>query len=263
MIFRQSLRPETGCASYLLGCVSKERCAVIDPLPDLLEQYLGIAAGAGLRITHVIDTHVHADHVSGARELAERTGALLCLHEAAEVGFPFTPLRDGQCLKIGNDALEVLHTPGHTPESICLVAVDHTRGDAPWLVLTGDTLFVGDAGRPDLHGEGAARELAEQLYESLFDKLLKLPDWVEVYPGHFSGSVCGRGLSAKPSSTIGYERLFNPALQPRSPAEFVAFMLAGLPPQPVDYESIRALNRRGGSTAVATMLERNSPVPSI
>lgn len=251
MIFRQILRPETGCASYLLGCLGKECCTVVDPLPDLLEQYLGIAAGAGLRITHVIDTHVHADHVSGARELAERAGALLCLHEAAEVSFPFTPLRDGQRLEIGNDTLEVLHTPGHTPESICLVAVDHTRSDAPWLVLTGDTLFVGDAGRPDLHGEQAARELAEQLYGSLFQKLLRLPDWVEVYPGHFSGSMCGRGLSAKPSSTIGYERLCNPALQPRAPAEFVAFMLAGLPPPPSDYERIRTLNRCGGSRAIA------------
>lgn len=250
MIFRQILRPETGCASYLLGCVGKACCAVVDPLPDLLEQYLGIATEAGLRITHVIDTHVHADHVSGARELAERAGALLCLHEAAEVGFSFTPLRDGQRLEIGNDTLEVLHTPGHTPESICLVAVDHTRGGSPWLVLTGDTLFVGDAGRPDLHGKEAAHRLAEHLYASLFHKLLWLPDWVEVYPGHFSGSMCGRGLSAKPSSTIGYERLFNPALQPRSPAEFVAFMLAGLPPQPRDYERIRTLNRRGGSDAM-------------
>lgn len=250
MIFRQILRPETGCATYLLGCLSKECCAVVDPLPDLLKQYLGIAAEAGVRITHVIDTHVHADHVSGARELAERAGALLCLHEAAEVSFPFTPLHDGQVLAIGNDTLEVLHTPGHTPESICLVAVDYTRGNAPWLVLTGDTLFVGDAGRPDLHGEEAARGLAEQLYDSLFHKLLRLPDWVEVYPGHFSGSMCGRGLSAKPSSTIGYERLFNPALQSRSSAEFVAFMLAGLPPQPRDYERIRTLNRRGGSDAM-------------
>src|SRR5262249_1552208 len=155
-------------------------------------------------ITHVIDTHVHADHRSGGPELARRAGAAYCLHEAAQVELTFTRLRDGQELELGNTRIRVLHTPGHTPESICLVITDLKPGSTPWFVLTGDTLSVGAAGRPDLPGR--ARENAAQLHHSIREKLLALPDEVEVYPGHFSGSSCGVGMSGKPSSTLAFEK---------------------------------------------------------
>ncbi|HLC21998.1 MAG TPA: MBL fold metallo-hydrolase, partial [Candidatus Methylomirabilis sp.] len=187
--------------------------------------------------------HIHADHLSGCRELAAKTGAPIYLHGAAQAHFPFQPLKDGDQLELGNVKVRVLHTPGHSPDSICLLVIDKTRGSEPWLLLTGDTLFVGDAGRPDPHGPEESKRLAEQLYDILFIKLAPLDDTLALYPTHFAGSACGRAMSGNPSSTLGFERRFNPALQPRSREEFVRFMLERLPPQPPDFATIRRKNQ--------------------
>jgi len=192
-----------------------------------------------MRITHVFDTHVHADHLSGGAALAEQVGAEYCLHRTAEVRRQFRPLDDGEEIGLGNTRVRVLHTPGHTPESISLVVTDLRRGPAPWFVITGDTLFSGAVGRPDLPGE--ARENASRLYGSLHEKLLTLPDEVEVYPAHFGGSACGAGLSGKPSSTIGFERRFNQALSLDREA-FIDTM-AVVTPKPRDSERILEFNR--------------------
>lgn len=256
MIFRQILHPATGCASYIFGCTGKKALAVVDPHLEHVDDYLAVAAEAQSPIVAIVETHVQADHHSGAAVLAERTSAPISLHESADVTFPHRSLHDGEEITLGNDYLRVLHTPGHSPDSICLLAGDRVRGEDPWFLLTGDTLFVGDAGRPDLTAceespqqadtapTGEARQAALALYASL-QRLLTLPDDLEVYPAHFAGSACGRAMSGKPSSTLGFERRFNPALQPRSLEDFVAFMLADLPPAPPQHREIRAANRQG------------------
>jgi glyoxylase-like metal-dependent hydrolase (beta-lactamase superfamily II) len=213
----------------------------VDPQPEIAS-YLEAAAQKSMRITHIIETHVHADHLSGARRLAEVTRAPVFFHELAEVRFPHGTFEDGDEHEAGNVRLTVLHTPGHTPEGISILVTDRTRGSEPWFVLTGDTLFAGGVGRPDLLGDGTEARLAEELYESLFGKLLALPDHVEVYPAHFGGSACGKGLSGKPGSTIGFERRFNPALQLGSKSEFVRFVLKDLPPQPDSFAENRRRN---------------------
>ena len=210
MIFRPFLDFEHGCAAYLFGCGGKGFCVVVDARESEVLQYEAFAASKGMRITHVIDTHVHADHRSGGPALAELVGAHYCLHRDADVRRQFTPLDDGQEIELGNTRVRVLHTPGHTPESISLVVTDLRRGPDPWFVITGDTLFAGAVGRPDLPGE--ARENAARLHASLHEKLLTLPDDLEIYPAHFAGSACGVGLSGKPSSTIGFEKRFNTLL---------------------------------------------------
>lgn len=244
MIFKPYYAFETGCASYLLGCGGLGQCAVVDPHEADLEAYIAFAASKSMRITHVFDTHVHADHRSGGRALAQRVGATYCLHASADVAFPFAPLVDGQEIALGNVRVEVRHTPGHTPESVCLVVSDLRRGPAPWLALTGDTLFVGAVGRPDLPGR--AKESAGELYDSIHAKLSTLPDDVEIYPGHFAGSACGAGMSGKPSSTLGFERRWNPLLS-MSRAEFVD-AIADVPPKPASMERIILANqgRDGG-----------------
>jgi len=188
----------------------------------------------------VIDTHIQADHPSGGRALAARTGAAYCLHESADVAFPFTPLVDGQELVCGNVTSRVLHTPGHTPESLSLVVTDRTRGPEPWFVLTGDTLFVGTVGRPDL--PGTMEQSARALYRSV-QRLLALPDHTEIYPTHFSGSACGKGMSGKPTSTLGFEKRFNPALAFASEESFVAALTAELPERPAGMETILRQNQ--------------------
>jgi hydroxyacylglutathione hydrolase len=238
MIFRPYYRFETGCAAYLFGCGSLGRCAVVDAHVEDVDAYLAFAASKAMRITHVIDTHVHADHRSGGPPLAKRAGAVYCLHESAGVAFPFEPLREGQELELGNTRVRVLHTPGHSPESISLVVTDLRRGTAPWFVLTGDTLFVGAVGRPDLPGR--ARENAGELYDSIHTKLLTLPDDLEVYPGHFSGSICGAGMSGKPSSTIAFEKRWNPYLG-KSRQDFVD-ALSEVPAKPEAMEQILRMN---------------------
>lgn len=268
MIFRQILHPATGCASYIFGCTGKKALAVVDPHLEHVDDYLAVAAEAQSPIVAILETHVQADHRSGALAVAERTSAPIYLHEAAELAFPHRRLHEGEEITLGNDYLRVLHTPGHSPDSICLLAGDRVRGEDPWFLLTGDTLFVGDAGRPDLtasepddHRSDSApgveaRQAALTLYTSL-QRLLTLPDDLEVYPAHFAGSACGRTMSGKPSSTLGFERRFNPALQPRSPEDFVAFMLADLPPAPPQHREIRAANRQGQRLGVSSIREED------
>lgn len=256
MIFRQILHPATGCASYVFGCTGKKALAVVDPHAEHLDDYLAVAGAANSPIVAIVETHVQADHLSGAVLLASRTDAPIYLHEAADVAFSHRSLRDGEELTLGNDYLRVLHTPGHSPDSVCLLAGDRTRGPDPWFLLTGDTLFVGDAGRPDLtagdagDGDDAATRAAHTLYASL-QRLLALPDDLEIYPAHFAGSACGRAMSGKPSSTLGFERRFNPALRQPDANVFAAFMLADLPAPPAGHREIRAANRLGAATVVA------------
>lgn len=214
---------------------------MVDPQHDI-EPYLQAAAEKGMRIIHILETHVQADHVSGARQLAATTGAAIFLHEAAGARFTFVPLTDGDEHEAGNVRLTVLHTPGHTPESVSVVVTDRSRASEPWFVLTGDTLFSGGVGRPDLLGEGAEEGLANELYDSLHGKLLALPDHLEVYAAHFGGAACGKGLSGKAASTIGFERRFNPALQIGTRKEFERFVLADLPPQPAAFAENRRRN---------------------
>lgn len=214
---------------------------MVDPQHEI-EPYVLAAAEKNMRITHIFETHVQADHVSGARRLAQATGAPVLVHALAPVEFAHVDLEDGDEHELGNVRITVWHTPGHTPDGVSLIVTDRTRGPEPWFVLTGDTLFAGGAGRPDLLGEGTETRLAEQLYDSLYGRLLKLPDHLEVFPAHFGGSACGKGLSGKPGSTIGFERRFNPALQFSSRADFVRFVLADLPPQPDAFAEHRREN---------------------
>ena len=233
-------------ASYVIGDEHTGRAVVVDPRRDV-GVYLDEATDRGLTIERVIETHIHADFLSGHLELADRTGATISYGEGADVEFPIEPLRDGERLSLGEVTLEVLATPGHTPESICIAVYEHPDDDDPAAVLTGDTLFVGDVGRPDLlasAGSGlSADALARRLYRSLHDKVLALPDRTRVYPAHGAGSSCGRQLSAETSSTIGEERAGNYALQPMSEDDFVAAVTEGQPPRPQYFEFDAAQNR--------------------
>jgi glyoxylase-like metal-dependent hydrolase (beta-lactamase superfamily II) len=239
MIFRQYLdtRPVVA-ASYLFGCTSKGRGAVVDPLDDVA-RYLRDSAALGLPIRYVIDTHVHADHVSGGRRLAEAAGAEYVLFAGTGAGYSFTGVDDGAVLDLGNTTARVLHTPGHTPEHISLVVSDARRGPDPWFVITGHTLMVGDMGRTEL--ASTAEEGARALFKSA-ERLRALPDYLEILPGAFSGSVCGRGLSGKATSTIGFERRFNRAFSITDEAAFVERMLREIPPRPERASENRALN---------------------
>ena len=251
MIFRQILHPQTGCASYVFGCTGKAKLAVVDAHSDDIADYPEVARQANSPIVAIFETHVQADHHSGAALLAAATSAPIYLHESAQVTFPFTPLKDGDVVELGNDYVHVLHTPGHSADSVSLVVGDKVRTEAPWLVFTGDTLFVGDVGRPDLHGDANTALFAGQLYDSLFGKLLTLEDTVEIYPSHFAGSICGRAMSGKPSSTIGFERRFNPALQHTDREAFIAFVQKDQAPAPPEFTTIREanLNARIGELA--------------
>jgi hydroxyacylglutathione hydrolase len=240
VIFRPFYRFDTGCAAYVFGCGGKGIACVVDPHESDVEEYVRFAASKGMKITHVFDTHVHADHRSGARWLVQTTGAKHCLHRSADVAFEFEPLADGQLIELGNTIIEVLHTPGHSAESISLLVSDLRRGPEPWFVCTGDTLFVGAVGRPDL--PGCERENAAQLRRSLRDKLLCLPDDVEVYPAHFAGSACGAGMSGKPASTIASEKRWNPTLA-LDEAAFVEEVGGNVPPKPEAMEQIMRWNQ--------------------
>ena len=239
MIFKPYYYFQTGCAAYLFGCGTLGKCAVVDAHEEDVDAYIEFASSKGMKITHVIDTHIHADHRSAGPKLAERAGAPYCLHRSAEVNLKFEPLDDGQELDLGNTRIRVLHTPGHTRESLSLVVTDLRRGPDPWFVLTGDTLFVGAVGRPDLPGQ--ARQNAERLYTSIHSKLLTLPDAIEICPAHFAGSACGAGMSGKPSSTLAFEKRFNPLLT-KTREEFVNALI-DVPPKPAEMEQILRLNR--------------------
>lgn len=238
MILRQFLHREPIGISYLFGCGGKASCAVVDPVGEI-EPYLRAAEEGGMRIHYVIDTHVHADHVSAGRALAAAAGAEYILGAKADVDFPFRAVADGEVFVLGNVIAQVLHTPGHVPEHICLLVTDHTRADEPWFVLTGHTLMVGDMGRTELatSAEAGARDLFRSAA-----RLRALPDHVEVMPGAYSGSVCGRRLSGKPWSTIGFEKRHNAAFAITDEAEFVRAMTAEIPPPPPEAARIRVVN---------------------
>jgi glyoxylase-like metal-dependent hydrolase (beta-lactamase superfamily II) len=240
MFFRQLASTES-TLSYFFGCAGLRKAVAVDVVAGDEDWYVAEARKAEVDIGFVIDTHVHADHYSGGRALARRVGAAYCLHESDQgrVSFDFQPLRDDQLLDVGNVKVRVLHTPGHTPDSVCLLVTDARRGEAPWFVITGDTLFVGAVGRPDLAGHEA--EMAGVLYDSLHARLLTLPDALEIFPGHQAGSVCGAGLSGKPSSTIGFEKRWNPGLT-MDKAAFVADLIKEIPPRPADMDAMVRAN---------------------
>lgn len=245
MILRQFLHTDPIAISYLLGCGGRACCAVVDPVGDPAA-YQRVAEETGMRIDFVIDTHLHADHRSTGRALADAARAAYVLHRSAEVSFAVRSVDDGAVLPLGNVVIEVLHTPGHTPEHVCLLVTDRTRADEPWLVMTGHTLMVGDVGRTELAGDAASG--ARTLFGSL-RRLRALPDHIEVLAGAFAGSVCGRRLSGKPSSTIGFERRYNAAFRIDDVEEFVAFMLQEIPPAPPQAAELRSWN--AGLRAVA------------
>ena len=238
MMFRQYLDMDPVAASYLFGCGGKGVGAVVDPLGDL-DRYLRDAERLGMAIKYVIDTHLHADHLSVGRDLATAANAAYVLYSEVDVGFDFQGVRDGDILPLGNDAITIWHTPGHTPEHVTLLVADKTRADEPWLAFTGHTLMVGDLGRTEL--ASSAEEGARALFQSV-RRLMSLPDYVEIYPGAYSGSVCGRSLSGKPASTIGFERRHNRALALRDGSAFVAYMAQDVPPRPQNSKANRAAN---------------------
>jgi glyoxylase-like metal-dependent hydrolase (beta-lactamase superfamily II)/rhodanese-related sulfurtransferase len=253
MYFKQFLDERCGCASYLVASRQSHEAAIIDP-SIAIEEYDALLAQRGFRLRYAIDTHIHADHISGARRLATEHGAELCLHEAARVEYPFRPLRDGEELALGQLRLRVLHTPGHRPELISILVVNPARSPEPSMVLTGDSLLVGDVGRPDFGGGDAADQ-----YESV-TSLLRLPDWVAVFPGHFEGP-CGKGMCGRPSTTIGFERLFNPlARLERGP--FIDQLSEAVPARPLNITAIEATNR-GVADLPWAMLATNPRVDAI
>jgi hydroxyacylglutathione hydrolase len=247
-----------GClahASYMLA--SDGEAVVVDPQRDV-ELYLKAAAEHGLAIRHIFESHLHADFVSGHRELAARTNAKIYMGAKAGATFPHVPVNDGFELKFGNGSIRVLETPGHTSESICLVVTDHAKSQGPWAVLTGDTLFIGDVGRPDLSPGHTSAELAGMLFDSLHTKLMKLPNEVLVYPAHGAGSLCGKHMRTERSSTIGTERLTNYALQIKSREEFIAQLTSNLPARPDYFREDAEINRTG-----ATALSDLAPLRAI
>ncbi|REF72611.1 MBL fold metallo-hydrolase [Paracoccus versutus] len=238
MILRQFLHLEPVGISYLLGCGGQSTGMVVDPVGDI-RPYLDVSEATGMKIDYVVDTHLHADHISAARVLAEATGARYVLSERADVAFPFTAATDGDEIVMGNVVVRILATPGHTPEHITLLVTDRTRAEEPWFLVTGHTLMIGDVGRTEL--AVSAEEGACDLFRSI-QKLKALPDHLQVFPGAFAGSVCGRSLSANPISTLGFEKRHNKAFAIENEAEFIDFMLADIPPAPPEAARLRAAN---------------------
>jgi glyoxylase-like metal-dependent hydrolase (beta-lactamase superfamily II)/rhodanese-related sulfurtransferase len=253
MYFKQILDERCGCASYLIASRKSGEAAIVDPSLQI-DQYEELLRDRQFRLGYVIDTHVHADHVSGARRLRDRLGAELCLHESADVAYAFRGLKDGEELALGTLRLRVMHTPGHRPELISLLIVNPPRSPEPSMVLTGDSLLVGDVGRPDFGGGDARAQQASIL------RLLELPDWVAVFPGHFEGP-CGKGMCGRPSTTIGFERRFNPVAR-LDPAAFLATLQGGVPPRPLNMTAIEATNR-GRASLDWAMLVSAPPVEEL
>ena len=249
MVFRPFLFEPTACASYLFGCLTHKQLALVDPHAELVDRYLEEAERLGVPIGAVFETHVQADHVSGLPALIEASGATAYLPAGATVDFEHVGLRDGEIVELGNTLVHTVATPGHAPTHNAYVVADRRRGDEePWFVLTGDSLLVGDVGRPDLHAGGNPEPLAQQMFASI-GRLLELGDGVLLYPSHFGGSVCGRGLSGNPFSTIGFERTHNDALRHADAESFARALLVDVPRPPADQAAIVAHNR-AGSTAV-------------
>lgn len=238
MILRQFLHNDPIGISYLIACGGQGTGAIVDPIYDV-DTYLQVAAVAGVQIDYVIDTHVHADHVSTARALADAAQADYVLSHRADVSIPFRAVRDGDELQLGNVVIKIMATPGHTPEHISLLVSDRTRAPEPWFVVTGHTLMVGDLGRTEL--AVSARQGAKDLFASI-QKLKELPDYLQVMPGAYAGSVCGRNLSANPISTIGFEKRHNKAFRIDNEAAFIDFMLEDVPPAPPEASTLRAAN---------------------
>jgi glyoxylase-like metal-dependent hydrolase (beta-lactamase superfamily II) len=252
MIFKQYRYEKLAQASYLVGCSRAKEGVVVDPIADLgAESYVLDAADLGLSLVGVFETHVHADYVSGARELADMAGVPLYMHEAARglVTYDFTPIADGHVFEIGRIRMQVIHTPGHTPESASYLVTDRARSEQPWFVLTGDALFVGDVGRPDLLVGNQALDVMDEAerartqYESITRRLFSLPDHVEVCPAHYGGSTCGGvNMSGKVSSTIGFEKRFNLAMQQPDAEAFARFVKETAKPFPANYGRIKSCN---------------------
>ncbi|WP_295029142.1 MBL fold metallo-hydrolase [Shewanella sp.] len=241
-MLQREIPSDPSSISYLLGCASQGKAIAVDVHLDDIEWYIAQAKEKEVNIHYVIDTHVHADHYSGGKALAALTGAQYMLHESSETHFEFVALADQQIIKAGNVEVKVLHTPGHTLDSICLLVTDRSRGPHPWFLLSQHTLFVGSVGRPDLRGQELA--MAGRLYDTIHDKLLTLDSHIEIHPGAKAGSACGAGISAKPVSTIGYEKLNNPILS-LSKADFITEVIATLPPHPEDMTKIVEANMVG------------------
>ena len=245
MFFKQFKVEGLGCLSYMIGCPKAGQAVVVDPQRDVSD-YLQTAAAYGMAITGIIDTHVHADHISGAQELRAATGAPISMYHTSGVSYEHKPLREGDRLVVGSAALDVVATPGHTPHAVTLAVTDLARGSTPQLLLTGDLLFVGSIGRPDLAGGELLDEQISNLYRSLHEKLGAFPDLVEIYPAHGEGSLCGSGISAKPSSTLGFERATNPYFQ-LSFDKFKKMLSTSIPVRPKNFSHIIAQNRQGPS----------------
>ncbi|MEW6583606.1 MAG: MBL fold metallo-hydrolase [Actinomycetota bacterium] len=247
MILRPFLVEETACASYLFGCTTYGMLAVVDPHVDLVDDYVRAAQRVGAPITAIFETHVQADHVSGLPDLVAATGATPHLPEGAGVDFPHRPLGDGEEVVLGNTRVRAVSTPGHAPAHAAYLVSDARRGTLePWLIFTGDSLLVGDVGRPDLHAKGDPYHLAVTQHATI-EKLLALPDHVVVYPSHYGGSVCGRSLSGNPVSSIGFERRHNRAAGHPDADTFARALLEDLPPAPAGQNEIVARNRRGNA----------------
>jgi glyoxylase-like metal-dependent hydrolase (beta-lactamase superfamily II) len=245
VLLRPFLNDTGSCASYLFGCTTHGKLAVVDPHVDLVDDYLAAAAAIGAPIVAVFETHVHADHVSGLPRLVERAGATAYLPAGAGVAFEHVALTYRDVVELGNTVVKAIATPGHAPAHHAYVVADRRRGDEePWLVFSGDSLLIGDVGRPDLHVADDARGQARLLHASL-RRLLELPDHVVLYPSHYGGSVCGRGLSGNPVSSIGFERSHNPLLAIDEPDAFADAVIADPPPRPSEQERIVAANRSG------------------
>ena len=256
MYFNQIAVPGLGCLSYVIGCPRAKAMAVIDPKRDV-QDYLTIAREEGMQITHVINTHVHADHVSGDQELRLATGADIYIHESAPVEYTHKDLKEGDVFELGAAKLEVLHTPGHTPNAVSLLVTDMARAEEPQMLLTGDLLFVGDIGRPDLPGAEILDEQVQNLYDSLYVKLSGYPDHLEVFPAHGEGSLCGRGMSAKKSSTLGYERRANPMLRFSSFEAFKKEVMSAFPVRPKSFSHIIQTNLQGAATMDACPMDKS------
>jgi glyoxylase-like metal-dependent hydrolase (beta-lactamase superfamily II) len=251
VLLRPFLNDAGSCASYLFGCTSGAKLAVVDPHVDLVNAYVEAAVGFGSPIVTVFETHVQADHVSGLPMLVERTGATAYMPAGAGVEFDHTALRDGEAVELGNTLVTAVATPGHAPAHHAYVVADRRRGtEEPWLVFSGDSLLIGDVGRPDLHVGGDARGQARLLHTSL-RRLLELPGHLVLLPSHYGGSVCGRGLSGNPFSSLGFERAHNPMLTFEDADAFADALLVDMPARPVDQDWIVGVNRSGKTPVAA------------